>query len=90
MHLDARQTEEIFLTAAQSLFALSLIIDFTFGAWEAAMLAVLFVSQLFFPSPAVRYVYAYAYLALGLGLFIFSARRRQCLLDLFKESAVPS
>ncbi|HRY28445.1 MAG TPA: sodium:calcium antiporter [Elusimicrobiota bacterium] len=85
MHMDERQTEEMFLTSAQSFFALVLIIDFTFGWWEAALLAVLFSTQLLFPSTAVRYVYAYGYIALGLGLLVFSGRRRQCLFQLFRK-----
>lgn len=46
MDLDARQVEEVVLTAAQSLYALSVIINFRFNLWEAGTLAFLFFSQL--------------------------------------------
>src|SRR4029450_122452 len=46
MRLDARQVEEILLTAAQSLFALVVIANFRFSVAEAVVLLVLFVSQL--------------------------------------------
>ena len=40
--LDARQHEEFFLTAAQSLFALSLLIRLRFALWAASVLMALF------------------------------------------------
>lgn len=46
MDLDARQVEEIVLTAAQSLYALSVIINFRFRLSEAVILGFLFFSQL--------------------------------------------
>lgn len=44
--LDARQTEEFFLTAAQSLLGVALLLRLRLGIWSALALAVLFVSQL--------------------------------------------
>ncbi|HOW26993.1 MAG TPA: sodium:calcium antiporter [Elusimicrobiota bacterium] len=87
MVMDSRQVEEIFLTAAQSFFALILIIDFTFGWWEALLLLVLFITQLFFTDPFVRYVYAYVYIGLGIMLLVGSSRRRNCLIGLFKKKS---
>ena len=46
LNLDARQTEEVFLTAAQSLFAIAVIINHRFHLSEAVMLGFLFFSQL--------------------------------------------
>lgn len=43
--LDARQHEEFFLTAAQSLFALSLLLGMRFGSAQAAALFFLFGAQ---------------------------------------------
>lgn len=43
--LDARQHEEFFLTAAQSLFGVSLLLRLRLGWWSAAVLAVLFGAQ---------------------------------------------
>ncbi len=44
--LDARQHEEFFLTAAQSLFALALLLPLRLSLWGALALASLFVTQL--------------------------------------------
>ena len=62
MRLDSRQVEEIFLTSAQSLFAVSVLANFSFSAWEALGLLVLFGAQLSMPSPVVRYAFAGLYL----------------------------
>ncbi len=43
--LDARQHEEFFLTAAQSLFGVSLLLRLRLGLWSAIALAVLFGAQ---------------------------------------------
>ncbi|HEV8718188.1 MAG TPA: sodium:calcium antiporter [Candidatus Binatia bacterium] len=74
MHLDARQIEEILLTSAQSLFAVMIIANLTFSLTEALALLVLFVSQLFFVSPEIRYVYSLVYLVLALGLALMKRR----------------
>jgi len=68
MQMDARQVEEILLTAAQSLFAVIVIANFTFSLGEALLLLVLFVSQLFFVSPEIRYLYSLVYFVLACGL----------------------
>src|SRR5881296_1308183 len=64
MHMDARQVAEVLLTSAQSVFALVVIASFTFSLTEALVLLALFVSQLFFPSPEIRYLYAVVYIVL--------------------------
>jgi cation:H+ antiporter len=51
--LDARQTEELWLTSAQSLLATLLIANLRFTRVEAGMLALLFGAQLVFPSTTV-------------------------------------
>jgi len=81
MHMDARQVEEILLTAAQSLFAVMIIANFTFSLTEALALLGLFVSQLFFVSPEIRYVYSFIYLVLALGLAIMNRRNRVSILS---------
>jgi len=43
--LDARQREEFFLTAAQSLFGIMLLLRLRLGMWSASVLAVLFAVQ---------------------------------------------
>ncbi|MFY0084508.1 hypothetical protein ABTP93_20740, partial [Acinetobacter baumannii] len=45
--LDARQHEEFLLTAAQSLFALTLLMRRRLSVWSAIMLTVMFFGQLF-------------------------------------------
>ena len=65
MVLDGRQREEIFLTAAQSVFGLVVISNYRFAIEEAAMLFGLFALQLFFTSPEARWAYAAAYLLLS-------------------------
>jgi cation:H+ antiporter len=63
--LDARQQEEVFLTSAQSLFALAVILNFEMSVWEAFGLIFLFVTQLFFTDTHIRYAYAFVYLGLS-------------------------
>jgi len=85
MHLDGRQIEEILLTAAQSLFALVILVNFEFSLQESLILAVLFVSQLFFPQPAVRYAYCVAYLLLAVGIVVLSPGQRRSFLLLWER-----
>ena len=66
LHFDARQAEEVFLTAGQSLFAVAIFVSLSMSAWEAALLAVLFASQLFFFNTTVRIGYGSAYLLIAL------------------------
>jgi cation:H+ antiporter len=70
MHLDLRQREEIFLTSAQSLFALVVIADFRFSVVEASVLFTLFLPQFFFTWSGARLVEAAIYLGLSLGILI--------------------
>ena len=66
LEFDARQSEEVFLTAAQSLFAVAILVSLTMGRWEAIGLAGLFLTQFFFTDTTVRLGYAAAYTALAL------------------------
>jgi len=76
MGLDPRQTEEVFLTSAQSLFAVAVISNFRFSILEALVLFILFSTQLFFPSSEIRYIYAVTYFILACGIIVFSPGRR--------------
>ena len=49
IQLDAHQFSEIFLTAAQSLFAISLLVSMRLSAWDGLWLALLFLAQLSSP-----------------------------------------
>ncbi len=67
--LDARQNEELLLTAAQSLFALAVLLSLSISLKEAAALAVLFLAQFAFESTAARVVFSLVYVALAFGVF---------------------
>ena len=82
MELDARQREEIFLTSAQSLFALILIADFRFSVVEAALLFALFLPQLIFTRPSARLVEAGVYLGLSLGAVVLIPSKRGAVMRL--------
>lgn len=77
MILDGRQKEELLLTSAQSLFAAVIISDFRFTLWEAILLLVLFMAQLFFPDENTRYIFSGIYLVGTIWLLLTSKVRRQ-------------
>jgi cation:H+ antiporter len=84
MQMDHRQIEEVFLTAAQSLFAVAVISSLSINRWEAIALLVLFLGQFGFDNTTVRYGFAIAYILLGAGLFVFSRDTRVNLWDSLK------
>lgn len=68
--LDERQTSELFLTSAQSLFAAVLLADLDFSRRKALVLFVLFALQFSFPDTHDAFIWVYlglaaAYLAFG-------------------------
>lgn len=67
---DARQAEEVYLTAAQSLFAVAIFVNLRLHYREAILLAVLFSTQLFFFDTTVRLGYGSFYLLLALLWFV--------------------
>jgi cation:H+ antiporter len=81
MALDRRQVEEVLLTAAQSLFGVAVIANLRFSLLEALVIAVLFGSQLFFPSPAVRYGYSFGYIALTVLFLLMNRENRRGFFD---------
>jgi len=79
---DAKQAAEIWITAAQSLFAIALILNFEIDVREAILLLVLFISQVLLEFLALReiihlpiteiqllHLFTATYVALALGLF---------------------
>ncbi len=74
--LDARQSEEMFLTSAQSLFAAVVLADLRFTRVEALGLAGLFVAQFFFTGTEDRYYFIAVYLLLTAVLLASAQRRR--------------
>jgi cation:H+ antiporter len=85
MVMDARQSEEIFLTAAQSLFAVTIIANLRFSITEALMLFVLFATQLFFTSTEARNIYAFVYVAMAVGWFFLIKDNRKGMVLMIKE-----
>ncbi len=72
--LDSRQREEIFLTAAQSAFAIAVFVNLRMGTREAVALFVLFATQLFITNESVRVWYAGAYAVLCVVLLIWNRK----------------
>ena len=75
--LDGRQMEEVFLTAAQTAFAVALLSRLNISLWGAGALFVLFASQVALPITEVRYGFAFFYIAAAGFMFIRDKRRRQ-------------
>lgn len=86
MPLDARQVEEVFLTCAQSLFGLVVLMNLNFALREALGLAALFSTQLLFPQPSIRYAYAFVYIGLSVWMVSRSRARLGELRYLLTES----
>ncbi|MDG4791153.1 sodium:proton exchanger [Micromonospora sp. WMMD1102] len=72
--LDARQTEELYLTAAQTLLGVAVLADLRISRVEAATLFLLFAVQFALPTQTVRYGVAVAYVVLA-GILLFRQRR---------------
>ena len=72
--MDSRQVEEVFLTSAQSLFAIMLIANLKMSVKGGGLLFLLFATQLFFTDPTARYVYAVMYLVLAFVMFFLQRR----------------
>lgn len=77
MHFDVRQQEEVFLTAAQSVFAVAILASLSLSVREAGLLFGLFFVQLLFPTQhvplggydvSVRVLIGIMYLVLAAGL----------------------
>ena len=84
--MDSRQVEEVFLTAAQSAFAVAIFASLSISSREALLLLGLFGTQLFFTDPAVRYGYGGAYLLLAAFTFF---QDRHTLPVVFRQARLP-
>jgi cation:H+ antiporter len=93
---DQKQSAEIWLTAAQSFFAIAILVNFRISVREAVALLVLFCSQVFIEFLIIREVYEFPltdyqfllafsaiYIVLGTGLFV---SRRKALATLFRRT----
>lgn len=72
MPLDTRQQQEVFLTAAQSIFALALLLDLSLSTVGASMILGLFLVQAVIPE--TRIVVGFAYLVLAVLILIRTRR----------------
>ena len=73
LDFDSRQSEEVFLTAAQSLFAVAILVSLSMNRWEAILLGGLFLTQFFITNESVRLVYAVVYSVLALAILVRGA-----------------
>ena len=90
MHMDARQVEEMFLTAAQSIFAVAVLANLSFSLLEALIVFVLFWTQLLFPDPQFRFYYSFLYIVLAVGLVLVKKDVRDGFVALFSRASVLS
>jgi cation:H+ antiporter len=83
MPLDERQIEEMLLTTAQSIYAVTIIADLRFSVREAALLLFLFVCQLLLTEAVARYALSAFYLLLTAVILISGgAEKRRALREL--------
>ena len=68
--LDGRARQEVFLTAAQSLFAVAVFVNLSLGRIETIALLGLFTLQFFIPISEVRMAIAVVYLVLAVAMFV--------------------
>jgi cation:H+ antiporter len=90
MHMDARQVEEMFLTAAQSIFAVAVLANLSFSLLEALVVFVLFWTQLLFPDPQFRFYYSFLYVLLAAGLVLVKKDVRDGFVALLSRSPASS
>jgi cation:H+ antiporter len=69
--LDSHQTEEVLLTAAQSAFAVAVLLSLSLNRWEAILLFGLFIVQFVIPNDAIRLIIAGIYILLAIGILIW-------------------
>ncbi|MGH2830074.1 MAG: sodium:calcium antiporter [Actinomycetota bacterium] len=89
MALGERQVEEVFLTAAQSAFAIGVLANLTIARWEAIMLLVLFGTQFGFESTTVRYGFSFGYIGLLLLILVRERSARQGLRAALADALTP-
>ncbi len=79
--LNSVQRDEIFLTAAQSAFAIAVFANLAMNRSEAALLLILFATQLLITYEPARVMYGVGYLVLCAILFFFHRRSIPSLLS---------
>jgi cation:H+ antiporter len=86
LDFDTRQSEEIFLTAGQSLFAVAILFTLSMSRWEAILLFGMFITQFVFTQGSIRVAYGVVYIALALAIFIRDAGSGPTFFSAVKES----
>jgi len=87
LDMDSRQVEEVFLTAAQSLFAVAILMSLSLSAREAGIMFVLFAGQLFFPQTEVRWAFGIVYVVLALRWILVERRSLRPLFRTARKAA---
>jgi cation:H+ antiporter len=90
MEMDNRQVEEVFLTAAQSLFAVAVIANLSINRWEAVALLVLFLGQFGFEDSTIRYGFAITYLVLTAAMVVLMPEVRRNLVAALGHVMIPA
>jgi len=80
--LTSRQREEVLLTAAQSFFALALLLDLKFGMKKALALLILFLTQIFMTHELARTLFALGYIVAGIIIILSSEGNRKRFLEI--------
>jgi len=88
MAMDSRQNEEMFLTSAQSIFAVAVLANLSFSLLEATMVFALFSTQLLFTDPQFRFYYSFLYVILAVGLVLLKKDARAGFCGLFSRSSL--
>lgn len=83
IELDARQTEEFILTAAQTVLGFAVLANLRFRTREALALLILFLLQFPFPETSVRIGFSIAYGVIALVLLYF---QRKSLKPIFTDA----
>ncbi len=83
--MDNRQSIEIFLTVAQSLFALVLLSNLSFSNRGAALLFFLFITQIIIPINAARIVFSITYIVFSATILLYDADRRSNIFSMQKQ-----
>ena len=86
LEFDARQSEEIFLTAGQSLFAVAILFTLSMSRWEAALLFLLFITQFVFTEGSIRVAYGVLYCVLAVAILFRDAPYAPTFFGAVKES----
>jgi len=83
--MDNRQSIEIVLTAAQSLFALVLLSSFSFSNKGGIALFILFITQIIIPMTSARIIFSIGYVLLSGVILFYDGDKRSNILSMPKQ-----